>query len=59
MPAPYHPIPRDVLRLIITVWAKGGTSMVRDMLKRAPLLCGPPECGALLVRSPSRGLAEP
>ena len=55
----HHPIPRDVLGCIVTGYAKGGTTLLADLIVNTTVMkCGF-EGGLLLADAPRDGIPEP
>lgn len=57
--ATFAPISRDVLGCIVAGYEKGGTTLVKDLVRRACRLQGCFEGGLLLADAPAEGLPEP
>lgn len=55
----FAPIPRDVLGCIVAGYEKGGTTLVKDLVRRACRMRGCFEGGLLLTHSPAEGIPEP
>lgn len=58
-PQPYPPIDASVLGCIVTGFAKGGTTLLKDLLVQTAGMSGRFEGGLLLVESPAVGIPEP
>lgn len=55
-----HPaIPRDVLGCLVAGFEKGGTTLVKDLVRRACRMRGCFEGGLLLADAPAEGVPEP
>jgi hypothetical protein len=57
--ASYAPISRDVLGCLVAGFEKGGTTLVKDLIRHACRMRGCFEGGLLLADSPSDGIPEP
>ena len=55
----HHPIPRDVLGCIVTGYAKGGTTLLKDLVVQTTGMVGRFEGGLLLAEAPRDGIPEP
>jgi hypothetical protein len=55
----FAPISRDVLGCLVAGYEKGGTTLVKDLVRHACRLRGCFEGGLLLADSPATGLPEP
>lgn len=55
----HHPIPRDVLGCIVTGYAKGGTTLVKDLIVNTTVMTSGFEGGLLLADAPRDGIPEP
>lgn len=56
---PHPPIRRDVLGCIVAGYEKGGTTLVKDLLRNTGRLRSAFEGGLLLVDHPAEGIPEP
>ena len=57
--AAHPPIPRDVLGCIVAGYEKGGTTLVKDLLRNTGRLRSAFEGGLLLAEHPADGIPEP
>lgn len=57
--AAHRPIPRDVLGCIVAGYEKGGTTLVKDLLRNTGRLRSAFEGGLLLAEHPADGIPEP
>lgn len=55
----HHPIPRDVLGCIVTGFAKGGTTLLADLIVNTTVMESGFEGGLLLADAPRDGIPEP
>jgi hypothetical protein len=55
----HRPIPRDVLGCIVTGYAKGGTTLLKDLVVQTTGMVGRFEGGLLLAEAPRDGIPEP
>ena len=55
----HHPIPRDVLGCIVTGYAKGGTTLLKDLIVNTTVMKSGFEGGLLLADAPRDGIPEP
>lgn len=57
--SPHAPIPRDVLGCIVAGYEKGGTTLVKDLLRNTGRMRSAFEGGLLLAEHPAEGMPEP
>ena len=55
----HRPIPRDVLGCIVTGYATGGTTLLKDLVVQTTGMVGRFEGGLLLAEAPRDGIPEP
>ncbi|NBV44467.1 MAG: hypothetical protein EBR86_02215 [Planctomycetia bacterium] len=55
----HAPIPRDVLGCLVAGYEKGGTTLVKDLLRNTGQMRGCFEGGLLLAECPAEGIPEP